>query len=252
MVHSFLPIPAIDLMDGQVVRLKRGEAGQKTVYSNDPVGVARDFEAAGARRLHVVDLDGAFGGKPMNLEVVRAIREATGMEIELGGGLRTREAVERALELGINYTILGTSALQDRELLEELAGEHGDRLIVGIDARDGRVAIEGWVETSSMTVLEFARELEKIGIGTVIHTDISTDGMLTGPNTAALAQLADSTIMDVVASGGVSGIDDLLALQRLGKPNIIGAIIGRAIYDRKLDLREAVERLRLASEATRS
>ncbi|MEN6625225.1 MAG: 1-(5-phosphoribosyl)-5-[(5-phosphoribosylamino)methylideneamino]imidazole-4-carboxamide isomerase [Candidatus Sumerlaeia bacterium] len=249
---NFLPIPAIDLMGGQVVRLKRGEAGQKTVYSNDPVAVARDFEAAGARRLHVVDLDGAFGGKPMNLEVVRAIREATGMEIELGGGLRTRESVERALGLGINYTILGTSALQDRELLGELAGEHGDRLIVGIDARDGRVAIEGWVETSSMTVLEFARELEKIGIGTVIHTDISTDGMLTGPNTAALARLADSTIMDVVASGGVSGIDDLLALQRLGKPNIIGAIIGRAIYDRKLDLREAVERLRLASEATRS
>ncbi|MCE5228639.1 1-(5-phosphoribosyl)-5-[(5-phosphoribosylamino)methylideneamino]imidazole-4-carboxamide isomerase [bacterium] len=252
MVHSFLPIPAIDLMDGQVVRLKRGEAGQKTVYSNDPVAVAKDFEAAGARRLHIVDLDGAFKGRPANLNVIEAIRNATSFEIELGGGLRTRETVQLVLKMGINDAILGTSAIRDRKLTEELAAEFGNRLIVGIDARDGMVAIEGWVETSTMSVLEFARELETIGIGTVIHTDIATDGMLTGPNAAALAKLADSTQMKVVASGGVSSIEDLEALRRLGKPNLIGAIIGRAIYDKRIDLREAIARMTGPSEATRS
>lgn len=247
---TFLPIPAIDLMSGQVVRLKRGEAAEKTVYSNDPVAVARDFETAGARRLHIVDLDGAFRGEPSNLSVIESIRGATSLEIELGGGLRTRETVERVLKMGIDYAILGTSALRDRDLLDELAGEFGDRLIVGIDARGGKVAIEGWVETSTLTVLEFARELEKIGIGAVIHTDIDTDGMLTGPNTAALARLADSTIMEVVASGGVGSIADLDALRALGRPNLIGAIIGRAIYERKIDLREAIARMRGTSAST--
>lgn len=251
MTHSsFLPIPAIDLMNGQVVRLRRGAASEKTVYSNDPVAVARDFESAGARRLHIVDLDGAFKGEPANLPVIESIRNAVSLEIEVGGGLRTRASVERILKMGINYAILGTSALRDRDLLDELAIEFGDHLIVGIDARGGKVAIEGWVETSTMTVLEFARQLEKIGIGAVIHTDIDTDGMLTGPNTAALARLADSTIMEVVASGGVSAIADLEALRALGRPNIIGAIIGRAIYDRKIDLREAIARMQGPSAST--
>lgn len=250
MASIFLPIPAIDLMSGQVVRLKRGAASEKTVYSNDPVSTALGFEVAGARRLHIVDLDGAFTGESSNLPVIEAIRNAVGMEIELGGGLRTRAAVERVLKMGINYAIMGTSAVRDRDLLEELAGEFGDHLIVGIDARNGKVAIEGWVETSTMTVLEFVRELEKIGVGAVIHTDIETDGMMAGPNSAALAKLADSTIMEVVASGGVSSIADLEALRALGRPNLIGAIIGRAIYDRKIDLREAIARMRGSSAST--
>lgn len=243
MSMAFLPIPAIDLMGGQVVRLRRGAAAEKTVYSDNPVAVARDFEAAGARRLHIVDLDGAFKGEPANLAVIESIRNAVGLEIEVGGGLRTRAAVERLLKTGVNYAILGTSALRDRDLLDELAFDFGDQLIVGIDARDGKVAVEGWVETSTLPVLDFARELENIGIGTVIHTDIDTDGMLTGPNTAALARLADATIMEVIASGGVSSLADLDALRALRRPNLIGAIIGRAIYDRKIDLREAIARL---------
>lgn len=240
---TFLPIPAIDLMDGKVVRLSRGEATRKTVYSEDPAGVAREFAAAGAQRLHVVDLDGAFGGASANLEAVRAIRAAVDMRIELGGGLRTREAVEGVFALGLDFAILGTSALRDRPLVERLAGEVGERLIVGIDARDGRVAVEGWRETADLTALDFARELAELGVGTIIFTDIATDGMMAGPNLAALSAMADATPMRVIASGGVRHVSDLLAIRDLGRPNIVGAISGRAIYERTLDLRAAVAQL---------
>jgi phosphoribosylformimino-5-aminoimidazole carboxamide ribotide isomerase len=238
-----LPIPAIDLMSGQVVRLSRGEAKAKTVYSDDPAAVARSFEAAGARRLHVVDLDGAFGGAPANPAAIKAIREAVGMEMELGGGLRTAESVERVLELGVNYAILGTGALRDRKLVERLAAAHGSRLIVGIDARDGRVAVEGWVETSNLLATDFARELAALGVGTVIATDIATDGMLTGPNLNFYRELADAApSLKLIASGGVRNLDDLDALDRLGVAQLIGAISGRAIYEKTLDLNEAMRR----------
>jgi phosphoribosylformimino-5-aminoimidazole carboxamide ribotide isomerase len=239
----FLPIPAIDLMSGQVVRLSRGRAEAKTVYSDDPVAVARSFEAAGARRLHVVDLDGAFSGKSTNLEVVKKIRSSIGIEIELGGGLRTEEAIEQVLDAGINYAIVGTGALRDRKLVERLARRHGERLIVGIDAKEGKVAVEGWVETSDLNAIDFARELEQLGLGTVIATDIATDGMMTGPNLESLAQLADQVKMKVIASGGIRHTGDLLACRDLGRPNLIGAITGRAIYEKTLDLAEAVARL---------
>ncbi len=240
---AFLPIPAIDLMDGQVVRLERGEAGQRTVYSDDPAAVAQQFEAAGAHRLHVVDLDGAFSGQPVNLEAIAAIRAAVGMKIELGGGLRTRAAVEQVIELGIDYAILGTKAVHDRAFVKELATHHGLRMIIGIDARDGMVAVEGWRETSKLDALEFACELEDLGIGTLIYTDIATDGMLTGPNLAALEKVADAVQIDVIASGGVSRYEDLEAIRGLERHNLIGAIIGKAIYEGRLDLAEAVRRL---------
>lgn len=227
-------------MDGQVVRLKRGLAHEKTVYSDDPAAIARGFEAAGARRIHVVDLDGAFGGRPKNRPAIEKIRAAVAAEIELGGGLRTDDDVRSVLDLGVNFAILGTSALRDRQLARRLAERHGPRVIVGIDAKDGQVAVEGWVETSALRQIDFARELESIGVATVIATDIATDGMLAGPNLASLAELAASTRMSVIASGGVGGIEDLRAIRAIGKPNIIGAIVGRAIYEGKIDLAEAI------------
>jgi phosphoribosylformimino-5-aminoimidazole carboxamide ribotide isomerase len=166
------------------------------------------------------------------------------MEIELGGGLRDQAAVERAFELGVNYAILGTSALRDRPLVERLAAAHGRRIIVGIDARDGKVAVEGWVETSDTLAVDFARELESIGVGTVIYTDIATDGMMTGPSIKSTAELADAVDgMNVIASGGIRNVMDLLALQSLARPNLIGAITGRAVYEKTLDIAEAVARL---------
>jgi phosphoribosylformimino-5-aminoimidazole carboxamide ribotide isomerase len=239
----FLPIPAIDLMDGQVVRLSRGRAEAKTVYSNDPVAIACAFEQEGARRLHVVDLDGAFGGEPKNIPAIEAIRKSVGMQIEVGGGLRTRAAVERLLGAGVNYAILGTGALRDRDLTSELAADYGRQLIVGIDAKDGKVAVEGWVETSDQDAIDFALQMQRIGVGTVIFTDIATDGMMTGPSLPSLARLCDTVRMDVIASGGVRNLEDLLKIVALGRPNLIGAISGRAIYEKTLNLRDSVRRL---------
>lgn len=228
-------------MGGQVVRLRRGLADQKTVYSDDPAAIARGFEAAGATRIHVVDLDGAFGGAPRNQDAIRAIRQAvTSAEIELGGGLRTDADVDGALALGVDYAILGTSALRDQSLVARLVQRHGRRIIVGIDAKDGMVAVEGWVETSTLNQIDFARDLERIGVQTVIATDVATDGMLQGPNVASLRALAEAVRLDVIASGGVSSAEDVATLAALGLKNMIGAIVGRAIYEGKMDLAAAI------------
>ena len=235
----FLPIPAIDLMDGQVVRLRRGAAEEKTVYSDDPAATARAFEEAGARRLHVVDLDGAFGGEPKNRASLESIRAAVGMEIETGGGLRTEDDVASVFDLGVDYAIIGTGAVRDRALVGRLVERFGPKIICGIDARDGRVAVEGWVETSDLSQIDFACELEALGVGTVIATDIATDGMMTGPNLESLEGLAGATAMKVIASGGVRNLADLRAIHRLSHANIIGAITGRAVYEGKLDVAEA-------------
>jgi phosphoribosylformimino-5-aminoimidazole carboxamide ribotide isomerase len=240
---SFILIPAIDLMDGQVVRLRRGEAEAKTVYSDDPAATARLFEDAGATRLHVVDLDAAFGGQRRNQAAIEAIRSAVGLEIELGGGLRSEQDVREVFGLGVDFAILGTAAVRDRELVRGLAGLYADRIIVGIDARDGRVAVEGWVETSDLDQIDFARELHALGVRTVIATDIATDGMMTGPNLKSMEALARATPLEIIASGGVSRIGDLIALRDLGLPNLVGAISGRAIYEGALDIAEAVRRL---------
>lgn len=238
--NGFMPIPAIDLMDGQVVRLKRGEAGLKTVYSDDPVTMAMRFEDAGAKRLHIVDLDGAFEGRPRNYEALAHIRLSVRMEIEVGGGLRKAEDIARLFDIGVNYAILGTSALQDRTLVSELVELHDDRIIVGIDCKDGKVAVKGWVETSDVSQLDFAQKLQDIGVSTIIATDIATDGMMQGPNLQNLVLLAQSAKVNIIASGGVRNLEDLKDIHSLGQSNIIGAIVGRAIYDGQLNLREAI------------
>lgn len=236
---SFLVIPAIDLMGGEVVRLSRGRAEEKTVYSSDPAAISAGFEKAGATRIHVVDLDGAFGGGSRNTDSIRKIRDSVGAEIEVGGGLRTEADVDAILELGVDYAILGTSAVRDRALVENLVGRHGAKIIVGIDAKDGKVAIEGWVETSDLDQMEFARQLHGIGVETVIATDIATDGMMVGPNLESLRAMAEATPMNVVASGGIRNLEDLQAVDALGLPNIIGAISGRAVYEGELDVEAA-------------
>ena len=241
---AFLPIPAIDLMGGQVVRLSRGLADEKKVYSDNPAAIARSFYDGGARRLHVVDLDGAFGGAPRNTGAITSIRKAFPAVLELGGGLRTQSDVDDALALGVDFAILGTAAVRDRALVARLVESLGDKIIVGIDAKDGQVAVEGWVETSDLSQLDFARELASIGVSTVIATDIATDGMMTGPNLDSLTDLADAApSLSFIASGGIRSVADLLTVRNLAQNNIIGAITGRAVYEGELDIGQAVSAL---------
>jgi len=241
---AFLIIPAIDLMSGRCVRLKQGRADERTEFSDEPAEVARAFEAAGAKRIHVIDLDGAFTGAPANLAAIRAIRQAVGCEIELGGGLRTRVSIERALCEEINYVILGTVAVEQPHLLAGLVADYGGRIFVAIDARDGIVATRGWQTAElDLTTGDFASHMVALGVRTFLHTDISRDGMLVGPNIQATADLASSVEASFIASGGVSSMDDLRQLAALKLPNLVGAIVGRAIYDGRIDLAEAIREL---------
>ena len=235
-----LILPAIDISAGQVVRLRRGEMTQKTVYSDDPAAMARKWENEGGQVLHVVDLDGAFTGASANLAAVRAILEAVSIPVELGGGLRTRDDVARVLDLGVQWAIMGTSALRDRAALEAALEEFADRVIVGIDARDGFVAVEGWVEASQTTALDLAREMEKLGVARLICTDIATDGMLQGPNIASLRAVAGAVATPIIASGGVTSLADITALRAVESEGIVGAIVGQALYTGAISLREAV------------
>lgn len=228
-------LPAIDLMGGQVVRLKRGEAAEKTVYSNDPVAWARKWRDAGADWLHIVDLDAAFTGSPSNLDHVRAICEAVDIPCELGGGMRDSESVSAALSAGVRRVVLGTRACESPEFVREMCQKFGgDRIAVGIDSRDGLVAIKGWKETTPRKATELALEVQNAGARTIIATDIATDGMLAGPNLAALGALGGILDCDLIASGGVSSADDLGRLAALGC--IHGAIIGKALYDGRIPL----------------
>lgn len=229
--------PAIDLMDGKVVRLERGLASRKTVYSDDPVAVAKQWEAAGADWIHLVDLDAAFEGKSRNLDVVRDIARSVAVPCELGGGMRDAVSIEAGLGTGVARVIVGTKAAEP-SFLEEAAATFGPgRLAVGIDAKDGKVAVKGWVETMELTALDLARRAVAAGIRTIIYTDIATDGMLQGPNLAAMREMAGSVPCDLIASGGVSGPEDIRALAAI--PGIHGAIIGRALYEGRMpaDLR---------------
>jgi len=229
--------PAIDLMDGQVVRLERGLAEKKTVYSTDPVAMALKWEAAGADWIHLVDLDAAFEGKSRNLDVVRRIAEAVSVPCELGGGMRDEESIRSGLATGVARVIIGTKAAEPGFLAKVAAVFGPERLAVGIDAKDGKVAVKGWVETMELTALDLALRAVETGIRTVIYTDIATDGMLQGPNLAAMREMADAVPCDLIASGGVSGPQDLRELAEV--PGIHGAIIGRALYEGRMpeDLR---------------
>ena len=233
--------PAIDLMDGQVVRLRRGEAAKKTIYSTDPVAIAKQWEAAGADWIHLVDLDAAFEGKSRNLEVIRAIVAAVSVPCELGGGMRDAASIEAGLATCVRRVIIGTKAAEPGFLAMASATFGPDRLAVGIDAKEGKVAVKGWIETMELTALELAREAVDIGNRTIIYTDIATDGMLQGPNIVAMREMAAAVQCDLIASGGVSGPDDIRELATV--PGIHGVIIGRALYEGRMpaNLRSILE-----------
>ncbi len=234
-----LLLPAIDLMGGEVVRLQRGEKTAKTVYSSDPAAFARKWETDGGDWLHIVDLDAAFSGETSNLDSVRAICSAVSIPCELGGGIRSHEAIEAALDAGVSRVILGTRASQSIDFVREACDRFGgDRIAVGIDARNGLVAVKGWTETTTQPASDLAIAAEAAGVGTIIYTDIATDGMLEGPNFAELAALQTKIRCQLIASGGVSSAEDLRRLTAL--PGLYGAIIGKALYDGEItgNLRE--------------
>jgi phosphoribosylformimino-5-aminoimidazole carboxamide ribotide isomerase len=230
--------PAIDLKDGQCVRLLRGEMEAATVFNDDPAGQARAFAAAGCRWLHLVDLNGAFAGRPVNAAAVEAILAAIHVPAQLGGGIRDRATIETWLEKGLARVILGTVAVRDPDLVRAAARAHPGRIAVGIDARGGRVAVEGWAETTELDATDLARRFEDAGVAAIVYTDIERDGAMQGPNVAATAALARAVSIPVIASGGVSSLEDIRALKSSGAP-LDGVISGRALYDGRLDPAEA-------------
>jgi phosphoribosylformimino-5-aminoimidazole carboxamide ribotide isomerase len=241
---AFELIPAIDILGGRCVRLSQGDYAQATVYSEDPAEVAAGFARLAIPRLHVVDLDGAKVGRPLNAEVLRRILSRVGaIPVQLGGGLRDLAAVETALATGVGRVILGTLAAREPALVREAARRHPGRIAVGIDARDGQVAIEGWRETSGKRVFDLARELEDAGVAAIIFTDIGRDGMLQGPNLEATAALAAHVAIPVIVSGGVRSAADVLAAAAYRGRGIAGAIVGRALYTGDIDLGATLEQL---------
>jgi phosphoribosylformimino-5-aminoimidazole carboxamide ribotide isomerase len=232
------------MMGGQCVRLSQGVATEGTVYSPDPVAVARGFAESGAEWIHLVDLDGAFQGESKNWQTIAAIREAVDIRLELGGGIRDEETVERVLGAGIDRAVIGTRAVEDSDFIRRLAERHSERIAVGIDARDGRVAVRGWTEVTDLSAEDFAEHLAALGVKTIIGTDIATDGMLTGPSTDFLRRLAARVPgVGLVASGGIKSADDLRALRSLNLPNIVGAIVGRALYTGHLTVEDGLRAL---------
>ena len=232
-------IPAIDLKNGQCVRLLQGKKDLSTTYSDNPVEVAKRWVSLGAKLIHIVDLDGAFTGNQKNRDTVRAIREAVDVDLELGGGIRDMEGIKSWIELGINRVILGTVAVKNPELVKQAAREFPGKIFVGIDAKDGRVAVKGWEEVTEFDAFELAKKMEKFNVAGIIYTDISRDGMLTGPNIEATRKMVESVSIPVIASGGISSIEDIKRLKDI--PRLWGAITGKALYTGKLDLREAIE-----------
>ena len=233
-----LIFPAIDLYDGKAVRLYKGDYAQMTVYSEDPPALARDFYEAGATCLHLVDLEGAKTGETPNLDTVRRIRAAAPLFMELGGGVRSMEVVETYLNVGIDRVILGTAAVTNPVFLREAVSRYGERIAVGVDIRDGRVAIKGWLEKSERDAFDFCREMQALGVKTLICTDISRDGAMQGTNRALYGELSKALDLSIVASGGVSTLEDVKALRAL---DLYGAIIGKAYYTGAIALREALE-----------
>ena len=233
--------PAIDLKDGQCVRLRLGDMDQSTVFNDDPAAQARDFAAAGCAWLHLVDLNGAFEGKPMNAAAVEAILSAIDIPVQLGGGIRDMATIDAWLERGIRRIILGTVAVKDPDLVRAACVKWPGRVAVGIDAKGGKVAIEGWAQVSELTAETLAGEFEGAGVSAIIYTDVDRDGVLAGANIEATARLAESTSIPVIASGGVASLEDLLAIQANG--TIEGVISGRALYDGRINLKEALSTL---------
>ena len=239
---TFQLYPAIDLKDGECVRLLRGEMDQATAYNPDPADQAARFTSMGFTNLHVVDLNGAFQGKSANIDVVREILDATSAPVQLGGGIRTRAQIDAWLEAGIDRVILGTAALRDPQLVKDAAKALPSQIVVGIDAKDGMVAVEGWAETSDMPAIELAKAFEGCGVAALIVTDIARDGMKTGVNVDFTGAIADAVTIPVIASGGVASSDDIRALRaRTGGRAIAGTILGRALYDGDIVPAEALQ-----------
>lgn len=233
-------IPAIDLKEGKCVRLKQGRMEDSTVYGSDPAAVAKKWVALGAERIHLVDLDGAFSGKPENLAAVKAIRKAVDVELELGGGVRDEACAANLLELGLDYVILGTAALENPDLVGRLSAQHPGRILVGIDAKDGMVAVRGWADVSGVLATDLAARLSDQGAAGFIFTDIERDGMQTGVNVKATANFARAARGQVIASGGVKDLEDIKRLLTRASDGITGVITGRAIYEGTLDLVQAI------------
>ena len=230
--------PAIDLYGGKAVRLYKGDYAQMTVYSDDPVSVARDFAAAGASHIHLVDLEGAKIGKPANLDTIAKIVEATGLFAEVGGGIRDMETVDSYLSIGVSRVILGTAAVKDPVFLQAALDKYGEKIAVGVDLKDGFVAIKGWTETSDLKAEDFFEKMQNMGVKTIICTDISRDGAMKGANRELYRELSSKFAIDLIASGGVSSMEDVTALADM---KLHGAIIGKAYYIGAVDLKQAVE-----------
>jgi phosphoribosylformimino-5-aminoimidazole carboxamide ribotide isomerase len=225
--------PAIDLLNGRCVRLRQGDYSRETVFSDDPAAVARRWVEQGADRLHVVDLDGAKAGRPVNGEVIRAIVAAAGVPVQLGGGIRTDADLDTVLSWGVRWAVLGSKALKDPGWVRTVAHRHPGRIVLGLDAKDGYVATEGWLDVSRVKATDLARQVQDAPLAAVVSTDIATDGMMAGPNFSALAEMRTAVGLPVIASGGVSSADDVIRLAAAGLP---GAIIGRALYEGAIDL----------------
>ena len=233
-----LIFPAIDLYEGEAVRLYKGDYAQKTVYSTEPVSVAEDFKNQGATHIHLVDLEGAKNGTTPNFETVCAIKEKTGLFCEIGGGIRSMDVIEKYVSRGLDRVILGTAAVTEEGFVSKAVEKFGDKIAVGIDIRDGFVAIKGWTQSSGIDAFDFCRSMQEIGVKTLICTDISRDGAMKGTNLSLYRELSKRFSMDVTASGGVSAIDDVKALRSM---ELYGAIIGKAYYTKAISLREAIE-----------
>ena len=242
--------PAIDLKDGECVRLIHGDMAQATVFNTNPAAQASAFEAQGFDYLHVVDLDGAFAGKPMNAQAVEAIIGAVKMRVQLGGGIRDMRTIEGWLGKGISRVIIGTAAVKDPDLVREAARRHPGRIAVGIDARDGLVAVEGWAKVSQVSAVELGKRFEDAGVADIIYTDIARDGVLMGLNIEATLALANALTIPVIASGGLASLDDISRLLQPDCARLAGAISGRALYDGRLDPARALELIRAAREAS--
>lgn len=244
-----LIIPAIDLKDGRCVRLRQGDMAAQTVYSEDAAAVAARWQESGAGLIHIVDLNGAVDGRPQNLVHVQNVLATVSAKIQVGGGIRTMETIRLYLSLGVWRVVLGTAAVHDRALLDEACREFPGRVVLGLDAKNGQVAVQGWTSLSNTTAVELLRELAGYPLAAVIYTDIARDGMLTGPNIAGLREIVEETAFSVIASGGISRMEDLYAVQRIG-PRIEGAIVGKALYDGKVDLAEAIRAVKECMESS--
>jgi phosphoribosylformimino-5-aminoimidazole carboxamide ribotide isomerase len=238
-VNSVEIIPAIDLRGGKVVRLVQGDPSRETRYGDDPAAVAEEWARRGASRLHLVDLDGALGGSPANQDAIEAILRAIRIPVEVGGGLRTGDAVRKILDLGVAIAVLGTAAIRDPVFLEAACAAHPGRIALGLDARGGLLAVSGWAEPTSLRATDLARRTSDLPLAAVIYTDIHRDGMLEGPNLSELAAVAAATRIPVIASGGISSPEDIRALRAL-TPGVMGAIVGKALYDGRLTLEAAL------------